>query len=146
MNRRTIWLIIMLFILGFNSSAEEASLSLTVKVTGVEEDQGQIFLSLFTSESNYLKQPVISRNFPVENNDEMKLEMNGLGEGIYAVSVFYDQDGDGKMKKGFMGIPKEPVGFSNNVKGTFGPPSFEETSFQLETDMEIVIHLGKARD
>ena len=30
-----------------------------------------------------------------------------------------------------MKIPKEGYGFSNNAKGTFGPPAFEKTIFEI---------------
>ncbi|MFN7603100.1 MAG: DUF2141 domain-containing protein [Bacteroidota bacterium] len=39
-----------------------------------------------------------------------------------------------------MGIPKEGYGFSNNVMGSFGPPSFEKAKFKL-TDGVIQIKL-----
>ena len=31
----------------------------------------------------------------------------------------------------WMGIPKEPYGFSNDAMGTFGPPSFQQASFKV---------------
>ena len=121
-------------------------LLLSVTITGVRENEGQVMLSLFTSEANFLKIPFINKVLPVRNGKKIHFELSGLAKGIYAISVFYDQDGDGKLKKGFMGIPKELVGFSNNAKGTFGPPSFEKSAFILTEDKSIVINLGKARD
>lgn len=45
-----------------------------------------------------------------------------------AVTVMHDRDDDGKLDTNWLGLPKEPYGFSNNVGlGTFGPPSFEAT-------------------
>jgi len=32
------------------------------------------------------------------------------------------------------GAPQEAFGFSNNVRGTLGPPDFEEAAFTLESD------------
>jgi uncharacterized protein (DUF2141 family) len=41
-----------------------------------------------------------------------------------------------------MGIPKEGYGASNNPKKKMGPPSFEETKFQLNgTDQSLEIKL-----
>ena len=37
----------------------------------------------------------------------------------------------GKLDTNFLGIPKEPYGFSNEKKGRFGPPKFKEVSFTL---------------
>ena len=37
--------------------------------------------------------------------------------GSYAASIQHDEDGDGKLKTNFIGIPKEGVGISNNPGG-----------------------------
>ena len=48
----------------------------------------------------------------------------GLPTGVYAVGIFHDLNGDGALSKNFLGMPKEPFGFSNNARARFGPPSF----------------------
>lgn len=42
-----------------------------------------------------------------------------------AVSLFVDADNSKKLERGLMGIPKEPMGFSNNPTVSFGPPKFD---------------------
>jgi len=59
----------------------------------------------------------------------------------YSVSVYYDLDENGELNTGFLGIPSEPVGFSNNAKGSFGPPSFEDTKFKPSKNQTIEIRL-----
>jgi uncharacterized protein (DUF2141 family) len=54
--------------------------------------------------------------------------------GVHAVSVWHDLDGDGVMKKGLFGIPKEPIGVSKNVHPTLGPPSFDDAKFELQNE------------
>lgn len=141
-----IWVLILMTLPGLHTVADEDDLLLSVTITGVQANEGQVMLSLFTGEANFLKEPFIDEVLPAGDGKAVHFELSGLAKGTYAISVFYDQDGDGKLKKGFMGIPKELVGFSNNAKGTFGPPSFEESSFILKEDTSIVINLGKARD
>ena len=63
---------------------------------------------------------------------ELKLELTGLAPGSYAVALFHDQDENGKLNKGFMGIPRESIGFSRNPKVQFGPPRFDEASVNIE--------------
>ncbi len=53
--------------------------------------------------------------------------------GTYAVKVFHDVDENGTLDTNWMGIPKEPYGFSNDAMGTFGPPSFQQASFKVGT-------------
>jgi len=43
---------------------------------------------------------------------------------------------------GLMGIPKEPVGASNNPAPRFGPPHFEDCAFSMgAVDRNIAISL-----
>ncbi len=62
--------------------------------------------------------------------------------GTYAVSVMHDENRNGKLDSNFIGIPKEGVGASNNPRSKFGPPSFEDASFQLDrAEVDLDVHL-----
>ena len=54
--------------------------------------------------------------------------------GRYSVAIFLDVDGNGEFDQNFFGIPKEPFGFSNDVLGAMGKPSFESASFEVGAD------------
>ncbi len=45
--------------------------------------------------------------------------------GPFAIAVFHDENEDGALDQNILGIPTEPYGFSQDARGTFGPPSFE---------------------
>ena len=82
----------------------------------------------------------------VENESEEESCFNDAGEidqnlkgidgmlphGEYAIAVFVDLNGNGKMDKNFLGIPKEQYGFSNNVMGKMAAPSFEQAKFEVK--------------
>lgn len=57
--------------------------------------------------------------------------------GKYAISVYHDEDGDGELDTNFIGIPSEDVAASNGAKGSFGPPSFQEAAFDVNSKMSI---------
>ena len=66
-----------------------------------------------------------------------------IPEGKYAISAFHDHDGDGKLRTGAFGIPKDAYGFSKNAKGFFGPPAFEKAAFSLgKCGMDLEIRLS----
>jgi uncharacterized protein (DUF2141 family) len=52
--------------------------------------------------------------------------------GLYAVSVFQDRDKNFKFNKGLFGLPAEPYGVSNDPPMSFGPPSFDDSSFTVD--------------
>ena len=64
-----------------------------------------------------------------------------LPAGDYALAVFQDIDSDGKIDKNMIGIPKEPYGFSNNIKPRLSAPPFEKAKFRLDTDKTLTITL-----
>ena len=121
------------------------NLSLTVKVTGAIASTGQAICSVFDSAESYLEEPVLSVTQPVDTAGGAVFVFPGLAPGIYAVSVVYDEDNNGKLNTGFLGIPTELVAMSNNAKGRFGPPSFAKARFDLATDQTIEIVLVKAK-
>ncbi|MDR0612870.1 MAG: DUF2141 domain-containing protein, partial [Dysgonamonadaceae bacterium] len=61
-----------------------------------------------------------------------------LPEGEYAISVYHDENDNNKLDTGVFGIPTEGYGFSNNVKGFMGPPSFKESKFSLTKDSTLI--------
>ncbi len=123
----------------------EQRCSLTVTCIVSRPGVGQAVLSLFDSEENFLRQPVARQVKQVDESGKTVFVLEDLSPNTYAVSVIHDVDSDGKMDTGFLGIPSEPVGMSNNAKGRFGPPSFKQCAFELRADLNIEITLGKAK-
>jgi uncharacterized protein (DUF2141 family) len=61
--------------------------------------------------------------------------------GTYAVALFHDENGNGKLDTNFIGIPSEGVGVSNNATGSFGPPKWDDAKFALRNDAALWIKL-----
>ena len=64
-----------------------------------------------------------------------------LPKGIYAIGIFVDANYNNKMDRNFFGVPKEQYGFSNDAKGSFGPPSFKDASFNVDGELKLEINL-----
>ena len=64
-----------------------------------------------------------------------------LPSGTYAIGIFVDANYNNEMDRNFFGVPKEQYGFSNDAKGSFGPPSFKDASFTVSGDMMLQITL-----
>lgn len=135
-----------LFLAVTGSYAEIQPQNLTVNVKGLEPGKGQVVVSIFSSKETFLEKPLVSKVMKVSNENTLTFIVPNLKKGVYAVSVIYDINNDGKLSTGFMGIPTEPVGMSNNAKGFLGPPSFKKASIQFSTSETISISLGKAKN
>jgi uncharacterized protein (DUF2141 family) len=123
----------------------QCSGELIVDVHGAKSQTGNVIASVFSSPENYLKQPISEQSKPINEKGSAQFIFRGLKEGEYAISVIYDEDDNGKLNTGFLGIPTEKIGFSNNAKSTFGPPSFAETSFIYTDSTTIAINLDDAK-
>ena len=124
-------LIGVLLLSAVSAGAVEAGHRLAVEVSGGEPGVGQILASLFDSEANYMTMPVAEATAEVDAGGNAHLVFNGLQPGEYALSIVYDEDSDGELDTGFLGIPRESFGFSNNAEAHFGPPPFEDARFVL---------------
>jgi len=138
--------ILLLFLLSAYAWGDDGKISLTVYVDGAIPGKGRVMLSLFSSAASYMKKPHISIAKSVGNTGQVQFALQPLEPGTYALSVIYDEDSNGKLNTGFLGVPTELVGFSNNVRGLFGPPDFAEAAFLLSTPQTIHINLSKAKD
>ena len=145
-NRLTGLLVLAGILVSGSSWANDKAFTLTVLVKGAQPKTGQVFLSLFSSEETYLKEPFRYQEIQVNESGEIKWTFEGLSTNTYAVSAVYDKNGNGKLDTGLFKIPKEPIGMSNDAKSAFGPPSFKKASFSLERSSEITIHLTKVKD
>jgi uncharacterized protein (DUF2141 family) len=71
----------------------------------------------------------------------LTVHFRDLPPGKYAAVAFQDFNGNGKLDKNFLGIPKEPYGFSNGARGSTGPPTFTAASFALDSNAATTITL-----
>lgn len=62
-----------------------------------------------------------------------------IAPGPAAFVVFVDENNDGRLNRDFLGKPKEPYRFSNNIKPKLSRPSFEDTQVKLEKGQVVVI-------
>lgn len=124
--------------------AQSGAATLTIRVTSARNNKGRIALAVFQSEAG----------FPGDSSKAVRLEQGEIDTqtrsaqfvlervpyGVYAISVFHDENMNGKLDKNFVGAPKEGYGASNNPRKRMGPPPFNEAKFSLnqpEQSIEI---------
>lgn len=133
----------LILVAGFWPPAEAQSTgaaTLTVHVTGARNAKGQIRVALFQGAKGFpgdASQAVQTRAADIDPQSlSAQIVFTGLREGVYAVSIFHDENMNQKLDKNFVGVPKEGYGASNNPRKKMGPPDFEETKFQLNGQMQ----------
>lgn len=127
--------------LGFISLTGSNQGTLEVEVSNLKSTEGYVYLQIFSNEDDFMKNPFKRTKVESIEGESVILKLEELPFGDYSISVMHDQNMNGEMDKGTFGIPKEGYGFSNNAKGMFGPPSYEDTEFTFEGDVKMTIEL-----
>ena len=119
--------------------------NLKVHIAGIRNDKGVIRIGLYNSQQAYEdKSPgglaaLRRAALPIENGEAV-WQVDNLPYGTYAIKLFHDEDNSGRLKKNFIGKPKEGIGFSNNPRVTTKAPTFDEVNFAIDKP-EINIHI-----
>lgn len=116
---------------------------LTINVANIEVVKGNIRIGIFNTNDTFLKKGSTFKKYKVAVEDSTEtIVIDNLPKGEYAFILYHDKNSDGKMNRKFIGIPKEPYGFSNNVRPKLSKPTFEECKFVLDDNLELEIKLG----
>lgn len=69
---------------------------------------------------------------------EMVVSLRNLKFGTYALAIYQDVNGSGKINKNFIGIPNEPYAFSNNYRPTVKAPNFNDCKFEYSAAQKTI--------
>ena len=97
--------------------------TLEVTVTGLKGTKGGLIACLWKDKAGFpycaKSKSAVKLRTPITGGT-MKVSFRNVAAGSYVVSIEHDEDGDGKLKTNFIGMPKEGVGISNNPGGIPG--------------------------
>lgn len=130
----------------FSAAADTPSGDITITAQGFENSDGKARILLFSSknEDSFPSKPdkaYRKKNVLIKNN-KITITFKDVPYGNYAVSVHHDENDDDKVNTNWIGIPNEGLGSSNDAKGNFGPPSFDDAKFELnKMKLEIIINM-----
>jgi uncharacterized protein (DUF2141 family) len=126
------WVAGLIALTGTVASAEPSQPGIHVEILGIRNSMGAVACALFESADGFPTEFLrFASNLMMVKVRATKATCNfeDISPGTYAIAAIHDENRDGKLESNWMGVPKEGYGFSNNAKGTLGPPSFEAASF-----------------
>jgi len=95
-----------------------------------EERGGSVRCGLFTR-AGWLKKPLRAAAAKASSSPALCVFEN-VPPGTYGISAFHDQNDNHKLDTNVIGVPSEDYGASNNARGVFGPPSFDDARFEYK--------------
>ena len=119
--------------------------NLKVEVNGFISDEGKARILLFSPKEresfpSYDKISYLKKIVQIKNKQVIYI-FESLPYGDYAISVHHDKNNDGKVNTNWIGLPNEGLGCTNDAKGFFGPPSFEQAEIHFRKDTTIIINM-----
>jgi uncharacterized protein (DUF2141 family) len=105
---------------------------LIVDVQGDFKSNSNIRVAAYASAEQWLNKASAASELSVAGATDatQSVTLAGLVPGRYAIAVYVDENGNGRLDRGMFGIPSEPYGFSNGG-GQFGPPPFDKASIDV---------------
>ena len=105
---------------------------------------GGIVAMLFDSPEGFedFRAPARTLRVPADGRDRIVLE--AVPPGRYALVVFHDENDNRRLDLNFIGIPREPVGFSSAYRPK-GPPGFDPACFEWEPSVVSPMEVALAR-
>ena len=131
-------LFLFLFISNFlcYSQADQQK-NLILIVQNINTIEVNIFVAVYDHENDYMRNRFAEAIAEVKSECDLEIELK-IPLGKYAITIFHDVNNDAKLNTNFLGIPKEPYGFSNNPESHFGPPGFKQALFEFREDGQVV--------
>jgi len=118
------------------SNAQQPVESIHVRITGLRNDKGQVQCALFSSAADFPKKgdKAVDRTKSEILSGQASCDFVNVAPGRYAVSVFHDENSNGKLDTNFVGIPREGIGASNNPSRGWGHQSLTQPHFSTRED------------
>lgn len=134
-------LILCLLLLSATTQAQNPQL--VIEIQNIEGLKGNIRIGIFNKSEKFLKEGHTYKSYIVAvKKPTQTITIEDLPKGEYAFLLYHDKNSDAKLNQTFIGIPKEPFAFSNNIIPKLSKPSFEECKFMLKENKTMKIKLG----
>jgi uncharacterized protein (DUF2141 family) len=134
--------VILIAALGGGAGVARAA-QLDVHVTGVSNPRGHVRVELCTRQTFLTSSCPYTGAAPATVGDTV-VQISEVPPGEYAIQAYDDDLDAGHVHQNILGIPREPVGFSNDAPLHVQGPSFSEAAFKVGAGArEVTLRLRK---
>ena len=120
-----------LFSTPIRAEEKPALAGIVMQIDALATNSGFVFCALYERDIGFPGEPAQARaNVKVRpEREQAACAFPEVKAGRYAAAIWHDVNDDQKLDTNWVGMPTEPVGASNNAKGKFGPPKFQDAAF-----------------
>jgi uncharacterized protein (DUF2141 family)/Arc/MetJ-type ribon-helix-helix transcriptional regulator len=125
------------------AAAQTVPCKVRVSADGFRNQAGVLGIAVYKSPAGWPEesdQAILHESFKIVNG-KAQAQLT-LAPGRYAIAAIHDENGNHKLDRNLLGVPKEGFGFSNNPPVGISAPSFSAASFAVSCPVtEISIHM-----
>ncbi len=111
----------------------DAQASLTIDIALSKPDAGgKVMVALCPGKESFDREKGCLTKMLDARVKPLRAVFTELPPGQHAIKAYHDVNANGKLDTNWMGIPTEPYGFGNDARGSFGPPSFEQSAVTVD--------------
>ncbi len=129
---KTIAFFLGLALISLNVVAQKETVTVTVTIENVLNDEGTVLASLHTSDT-FMKGGGIIDLAVKAQKGPVTLTFENVTPGTYAIMAMHDANDNKRMDYESNGMPKESYGMSGNEM-TMGPPTFDMAKFEISNE------------
>jgi len=108
-----------------------------IAVTGIVQARGHVRVQLCTKDT-FLKPTCPYEASAPATVGETVVKVNNVEPGEYAATAFHDDTDQGVVHQNFLKIPRERIGFSNDVPVHFHAPHFKDAAFFVGHELQRI--------
>lgn len=123
------------FLLAAYGRSSAQSDLITLEILNIKDITGEMVVSVYNNDRDWLIEgkEYWKKSFEVTSS-AMEVKIENLPSGDYAIALFQDVNSDTEFNTNKLGIPKEPYGFSNNLRPIFKSPPFDKAILSSTVD------------
>lgn len=126
----------------FSSVYSKAQTELTVEVHPVRSNLGHVLFTLYNSEQSYLAEDDGYSNGSIPAVlGTIQFVIQNIVPGFYGLTMFHDENDNGKLDTNSLGQPKELFGISNITRKLWSKPKWDEIKFEIKDGQENEISI-----
>ena len=124
-------------VVGWAAMAQSAELSVNIEDAPTD---GVLVFQVYDSANAFgdFRDPV--KEMRSEPRASGPYVIDDVPAGDIALLVYVDENNNGALDKNFIGIPKEPIGISNNYRPK-GPPAFSRAAFPVAENESAIVDI-----
>jgi uncharacterized protein (DUF2141 family) len=138
MTMKYIFFTVLFILISVNAQPEKPKKKciVMIHITGFKNNSGITRVALFCGKHGFPNDTVHAYwkgECDIQKN-ESRLSINNIEYGTYAISVYHDENNNGKLDKKWKLIPSEGFGTSNNARKEKEIPSYDLSTFEVNAD------------